>query len=43
MCESVHIAAEERMMIPPVEKAHASFSLIAWLEKEMKRVHDSIV
>ncbi|MEK7888310.1 mechanosensitive ion channel family protein [Burkholderia contaminans] len=45
MCESVteHIATEERMMIPPVEKAHASFSLIAWLEKEMKRVHDSIV
>ncbi|RKU01969.1 mechanosensitive ion channel protein MscS [Burkholderia sp. Nafp2/4-1b] len=44
MCESIteHIATEERMMIPPAEKAHASFSLIAWFEKEMKRLHDSI-
>ncbi|KWE49686.1 mechanosensitive ion channel family protein [Burkholderia sp. MSMB2157WGS] len=44
MCESLtdHIATEERMMIPPVEKAHAGFSLIGWLEKEMKRLHDSL-
>ncbi|WP_175824314.1 mechanosensitive ion channel family protein [Burkholderia sp. BCC0419] len=44
MCESVieHLATEERMMIPPVEKAHAGFSLIGWLEKEMKRLHDSL-
>ncbi|MEK2607357.1 mechanosensitive ion channel family protein [Burkholderia arboris] len=43
MCESVteHIATEERMLIPPAEKTHASFSLMAWLEKEMKRLHDS--
>jgi len=44
MCESLtdHIATEERVMIPPVEKAHAGFSLIGWLEKEMKRLHDSL-
>ncbi|QRR18438.1 mechanosensitive ion channel [Burkholderia sp. MS389] len=44
MCESLtdHFATEERMMIPPVEKAHAGFSLIGWLEKEMKRLHDSL-
>ncbi|WP_175978543.1 mechanosensitive ion channel family protein [Burkholderia sp. BCC1047] len=44
MCEALtdHIATEERMMIPPVEKAHAGFSLIGWLEKEMKRLHDSL-
>ncbi len=43
MCESLteHIATEERMMIPPAAKAHASFNLIEWLEKEMKRLHDS--
>ncbi|MDR0241707.1 MAG: mechanosensitive ion channel [Burkholderia sp.] len=44
MCESVteHIATEERMLIPPAEKTHASFSLMTWLEKEMKRLHDSL-
>ncbi|RQU83627.1 mechanosensitive ion channel protein MscS [Burkholderia cenocepacia] len=44
LCESLtdHIATEERMMIPTVEKAHAGFSLIGWLEKEMKRLHDSL-
>ncbi|AZQ53243.1 mechanosensitive ion channel family protein [Burkholderia cenocepacia] len=44
MCESLteHIATEERLMIPPVEQAHAGFSLIGWLEKEMKRLHDSL-
>ncbi|MCA8244117.1 mechanosensitive ion channel family protein [Burkholderia sp. AU32262] len=44
MCESLteHVATEERMMIPPVEQAHAGFSLIGWLEKEMKRLHDSL-
>jgi small-conductance mechanosensitive channel len=44
MCESLtdHIATEERVMIPPVEKAHAGFSLIGWLEKEIKRLHDSL-
>ncbi|WP_269502854.1 mechanosensitive ion channel family protein [Burkholderia sp. IMCC1007] len=44
MCESLteHVATEERVMIPPVEKAHAAFSLIGWLEKEMKRLHDSL-
>ncbi|KUZ98623.1 mechanosensitive ion channel protein MscS [Burkholderia ubonensis] len=44
MCESLteRIATEEKMMIPPAVKEHASFSLIAWIEKEMKRFHDSI-
>lgn len=44
MCESLteHIATEEKMMIPPAVQAHASFSLVAWIEKEMKRFHDSI-
>ena len=44
MCESLteHIATEERVMIPPAVQAHASFSLVAWIEKEMKRFHDSI-
>ncbi len=43
MCESLseHIATEEKMMIPPAASAHASFKLIEWLEKEMKRLHDS--
>ncbi|AOI67229.1 mechanosensitive ion channel protein MscS [Burkholderia territorii] len=43
MCESLteHIATEERMMIPPAAKAHASFNLFEWLEKEMKRLHAS--
>ncbi|MDS0856123.1 mechanosensitive ion channel family protein [Burkholderia pseudomultivorans] len=43
MCESLteHIATEERMMIPPAAQAHASFKLIEWLEKEMKRLHES--
>ncbi|KVC45678.1 mechanosensitive ion channel family protein [Burkholderia diffusa] len=43
MCESLteHIATEERMMVPPAAKAHASFNLIEWLEREMKRLHDS--
>ncbi|WP_347814765.1 mechanosensitive ion channel family protein [Burkholderia sp. D-99] len=43
MCESLseHIATEEKMMIPPAARAHASFNLIEWLEKEMKRLHDS--
>ncbi|AXF25832.1 mechanosensitive ion channel protein MscS [Burkholderia pyrrocinia] len=43
MCESLteHIATEEKMMIPPAAHAHASFNLIEWLEKEMKRLHDS--
>ncbi|KUY59063.1 mechanosensitive ion channel family protein [Burkholderia sp. RF2-non_BP3] len=43
MCESLteHIATEERMLIPPAAKAHASFNLIEWLEKEMKRLHDA--
>ncbi|WP_230945794.1 Crp/Fnr family transcriptional regulator [Burkholderia cepacia] len=43
MCESLseHIATEEKMMIPPAASAHASFNLIEWLEKEMKRLHDS--
>lgn len=31
------------MMIPPAVQAHASFSLVAWIEKEMKRFHDSLV
>ncbi|CAM2342519.1 MscS Mechanosensitive ion channel [Burkholderia vietnamiensis] len=37
-----HNAAEERMLVPPAEKPHASFSLIGWLEKEMKRLHDTL-
>ncbi|AFJ90078.1 MscS Mechanosensitive ion channel [Burkholderia sp. KJ006] len=37
-----HIAAEERMLVPPAEKTHASFSPIGWLEKEMKRLHDAL-
>jgi hypothetical protein len=37
-----HIAAEERMLIPPAEKTDASFSLIGRLEKEMKRLHDTL-
>ncbi|WP_431822977.1 mechanosensitive ion channel domain-containing protein [Burkholderia sp. F1] len=44
MCQSVteHIAAEEKLMIPPEVKESASFSLLGWLEKEMKRLHDLI-
>lgn len=37
-----HIAAEKRTLVPPAEKPHASFSLIGWLEKEMKRLHDTL-
>ncbi|MDN7816995.1 hypothetical protein [Burkholderia vietnamiensis] len=37
-----HIAAEERMLVPPAEKPHASFSPIGWLEKQMKRLHDTL-
>ncbi|HDR8983663.1 TPA: hypothetical protein QDA89_002576 [Burkholderia vietnamiensis] len=37
-----HIAAEERMLVPPAEKTHASFSPIGWLEKQMKRLHDTL-
>lgn len=44
MCESLaeHIATEERMMIPPAESARASFKLIEWLGKAMRRLHDSL-
>lgn len=30
------------MLVPPAEKPHASFSLIGWLDKEMKRLHDTL-
>lgn len=44
MCQSLteHIATEEKLMIPPAVKESASFSLLAWLEKEMRHLHDSI-
>ncbi|KAG8153764.1 mechanosensitive ion channel family protein [Burkholderia catarinensis] len=44
MCQSLteHIATEERLMIPPAAKEGASFSLVAWLEKEMRLFHQAI-
>ncbi|MGU7772678.1 mechanosensitive ion channel domain-containing protein [Burkholderia sp. MR1-5-21] len=44
MCQSLteHIATEEKVMMPPAEQESPSFSLLGWLEKEMKRLHHAI-
>ncbi|MGU7782078.1 mechanosensitive ion channel domain-containing protein [Burkholderia sp. PU8-34] len=44
MCQSLteHIATEEKVMMPPAEQENPSFSLLGWLEKEMKRIHHAI-
>ena len=45
MCRALteHRALEEKLMTPPEHGAGGSFSLMAWLEKGMRQLHDVIV
>jgi small-conductance mechanosensitive channel len=45
MCRALteHRALEEKLMTPPEHGAGESFSLMAWLEKGMRQLHDVIV